>query len=411
MSPASIRTTTSLGLAAAALLLVTAACQRPASVSEAGGRLRVAEALVGDAEGYARAESPREFEFPRDHGPHPDYRTEWWYFTGNLEAVDGRRLGYQLTFFRSALAPEMPSRSSAWASRQAWMAHLAVTDVADGSFRAFERFSRAGPGLAGARARPLRVWLEDWWVAAVNGGEGSEEGRDTARATAAAESWRSPAFPARLRAGEGGVALDLRLAPGKPPVLHGESGLSRKGSEPGNASYYYSLTRLETRGTITLDGREHPVRGLSWLDREWSTSALEEDQVGWDWFSLQLTDGWDLMFYRLRRRDGSTDRHSAGSLVDSGGARAALEVDAVELEVTDTWSSPAGDVTYPSRWILRAPGHDLELRVEPLVADQELDLTFRYWEGAVSVRGTHRGRRVEGTGYVELTGYAEPVRR
>lgn len=386
-------------LSVVALAMVACACQGQPPVAGSSGRLQVADALTGATGGFARADAPRRFRFPRDHGPHPDYRTEWWYLTGNLDADDGARFGYQLTFFRSALAAEMPERSSAWASRQAWMAHFAVTDVTNRSFRAFERFSRAGLGLAGARARPLRVWLDDWWMFGAPGGSRGP-GDDPASI-----------FPLRLHAAEDDVLIDLQLAPIKPPVLHGRDGLSQKGSGPGNASYYYSLTRLDTEGTLTVGERRSRVDGLSWLDREWSTSALEEDQSGWDWFSLQLTDGWDLMFYRLRRLDGSTDPHSAGSLVGPTGQRIPLDVAAVDLAVTEIWTSPRDGTHYPSGWILRIPAHGIELSAEPLLADQELDLSFRYWEGAVSVDGIHRGAAVEGSGYVELTGYGDDTWR
>jgi len=345
-------------------------------------RSATAELSAGETEGYARALEPRPFTFPADHGPHPDFSTEWWYFTGNLESAEGRRFGYQLTFFRRALAPEMPERSSAWASRQVALAHFALTDVEAERFHAFERTSRMAAGLAGARAEPFRVWLEDWSVSAEAGAE----------------------YPWRLEAAEDGIAIELELVSSKPPVLQGDRGLSRKGAEPGNASYYFSLTRLESSGVVTLGGERFEVAGTSWLDREWSTSVLEEGQVGWDWFSLQLDDGRELMVYHLRREGGGVDPLSKGSWVEADGRSETLRLEDFELEVHERWRSPRG-AEYPSRWLLRVPGKELELEIEPLVADQELDLSFRYWEGAVTARGSAGGEKVTGQGYVELVGY------
>jgi predicted secreted hydrolase len=276
------------------------------------------------------------------------------------------------------------------------MGHLALTDGASGTFEARERFSRGALGLAGARAEPFRVWIEDWVVETDSG------------ATAAEGAWPgSGIFPLRLEASDGGVGLDLRLEPSKPVVLQGEDGLSQKGPEPGNASFYYSFTRLVTTGSVTLGGREIPVQGQAWLDREWSTSALSQDQVGWDWFALQLGDGRDLMYYQLRLRDGRPDPLSKGVLVDADGRARPLTSGTVELTVLDRWASPRDGSVYPSRWRLVLPDEAIDLEIEPLVPDQEMNLTFRYWEGAVLVRGTSGGRPLEGRGYVELTGYGE----
>ncbi|HEX3557045.1 MAG TPA: lipocalin-like domain-containing protein [Thermoanaerobaculia bacterium] len=347
--------------------------------------LSVAGALrTGNEQGYARAIEPREFHFPADHGPHPEFRTEWWYYTGNLETAEGRRFGFQLTFFRSALAPEMGARESAWATRQAWLAHFTVSDVAGGRFHSFERWSRGAVGLAGARAEPFRVWVRDWSAAAVG----------------------EQAPPMRLAASEGEVGIDLVLQPGKPPVLQGDRGLSRKSSEIGNASYYYSLTRMPAAGAVRLGGERFAVTGLAWMDREWSTSSLGRDQVGWDWFALQLSDGSDLMLYRLRRQDGAADPASSGTVVAPSGEARHLRLADFQIAPSGEWRSPRSGARYPARWRLRIPAEELDLEVRPLLADQELDVSFRYWEGAVEIAGTRRGRPVGGRGYVELTGYA-----
>jgi predicted secreted hydrolase len=350
----------------------------------------VAGALrAADDRGYARALEPRELVFPADHGPHPDFRTEWWYFTGNLATPEGRRFGFQLTFFRSALAPEMPPRDSAWATRQAWLAHFTVSDVAGERFHSFERWSRGAVGLAGIETAPFRVWVEDW--------------------SAAAEQ-RGGVFPVRLRAAQGEVAIDLRLAQGKPPVLQGDRGLSRKSSAPGNASFYYSLTRMPASGTLRVGPETFAVEGAAWMDREWSTSSLGADQVGWDWFALQLGDGTDLTLYQLRHTGGQPDPASSGSIAAPDGTSRTLPFRAFSLDALDHWKSPRSGARYPSRWRVRIPSEGLDLTVTPLLADQELDVSFRYWEGAVAVEGTRRGARVSGQGYVELTGYAEAAR-
>lgn len=349
-------------------------------VAEVGGELAVAEALGGSTEGYEQALEPRPFVFPADHGPHPSFKTEWWYYTGNLATESGARYGYQLTFFRIALAPEGEERTSEWGARQIYMAHFALSDISGERFFAFERFNRPALGLAGAQAQPFRVWLEGW---EASGPDGS--------------------FPMRLQAAEGGVALDLTLEQGKPIVLQGEEGLSQKGPERGNASYYYSLTRMPTTGSITIDGERAEVSGLSWMDREWSTSLLSEDQVGWDWFSLQLSDETELMYFQLRRSDGTPSGTSSGTLVLPDGEPVDLAGGDVSLEVLETWESDG--VAYPSGWLLRAPGR--ELRITPAQRDQELRLTTRYWEGAVDIEGTADGQPITGSGYVELTGYGE----
>jgi predicted secreted hydrolase len=369
----------------------TVACSDTNRPSEP--RLSLVETLAGaDTAGYERAIAPRDFVFPTDHGPHPGFRTEWWYITGNLTstAQDGRSrdFGFQLTIFRSALSPRSPETESEWATNQAYMAHFTVTDVASGRFHAFERFARGAMGLAGASADPLRVWLEDW---TIEGAPATSDG-----------------FPLRLRAAQDGIALDLEVEAGKPAVLHGDLGLSQKGPEPGNASHYYSFTRMSGEGTLVVDRDTLAVSGLAWLDREWSTSALSAGQVGWDWVALQLDDGWDLMAYRLRRADGSTDEWSDATLVGPRGGTTQLAWGSeISMESTSTWTSPIDGAVYPSGWRVRVPERGWDLAVEPRIPNQELDLAFRYWEGAVSVRSTGEGAAdVTGRGYVELTGYA-----
>ncbi len=368
-----------------------AGCDSPDVRSDVG-RLSLAETL-GDVEtaGYARALAPRPFSFPEDHGPHPAFKTEWWYVTGNVTTADGRPFGFQFTVFRSALSP--PDRAagggaSAWSTNQAFMGHFGLSDPDGGTFHAFERFARGAVGIAGAHAAPFRVWIDDW----------------------ALESESEDAFlPLRLSARADGAALDLRLVDGKPRVLQGRDGLSQKGPEPGNASYYYAYTRLPVEGTIRVGGESLAVAGSGWLDREWSTSSLGPGQVGWDWFALQLDDGWDLMVYQLRNADGSADPTSDGVLVSPEGERVPLRWGRdFEIAALDQWRSAVDGASYPSRWKVTVPSRDLDLTVVPVLEDQELNLAFRYWEGAVRVEGSSRGEPVRGRGYVELTGYAGP---
>lgn len=373
-----------LGVVALAALLAAGAfriAHRPASAPPA---ISVTRALGGATEGFARAMTSRPFVFPADHGPHPEFRTEWWYYTGNLQTADGRHFGFQLTFFRIASAPTVVTRASAWASRDTYMAHFAVTDTAGRRFHSAGRLSRAALDLAGAQAAPFKIWLEDWSADGVAG----------------------DAAPVRLRAAQDDAAIDLTLTSAKPVVLQGERGLDRKGAEPGNASYYYSLTRMPATGRVTVGGTAFDVKGLAWMDREWSTSSLGAGLVGWDWLALQLDDGRELMLYHLRRADGTADSFSGGSLVAVDGMSRRLALGDFRIEVRETWTSPRDGTRYPSRWRVTIPSEALELDIVPRLPDQELTLAVRYWEGAVRAEGRAGGRPVAGMGYVELVGYA-----
>jgi predicted secreted hydrolase len=374
----------SLGVAVALLGLGAYWFTAPSAEADLRTSVSVAEAMGSDTTGYRRATEVRPFTFPSDHGPHPGYKTEWWYVTGNLSGPQAEPYGYELTIFRLALTPPDAAPDSAafsdWRTNQLYMGHFAVTDGASETFHAFERFERGGAGLAGAQADPFRVWLDDWSMTGLDG----------------------TAFPMQLRAQEQGVGVDLTLRPTKPRVLQGDQGLSQKGPGDGNASYYYSYTRLDTEGALVLDGDTLSVTGQSWMDREWSTSALGPEQEGWDWFSLQLDDGRDLMYYQLRRTDGTPSPFSEGVIVGPEGETRKLERSDVQIEVLDRWTTPDGTHTYPVEWTLRVPGEDIDLTITPYMPNQELDVSVRYWEGAVRVKGSASGR-----GYVEMTGYGE----
>ncbi len=325
------------------------------------------------------------FQFPRDHGAHPDFRTEWWYYTGHLASPQGERFGYQLTFFRVALAKPAPGVRSAWAAHTVYFAHLAVTDVQGRTFRYREQAQRGALGLAGAATDRLHVWVDDWLA----------EGRGEAHF---------------LKAARQGLGLNLTLTPLKPPVFHGEGGFSSKAAGADHASQYYSITRLATRGTLTLDGREIPVTGESWLDREFSSSQLAPHQAGWDWFALQLADGSDLMLYQLRLKDGGLDPASAGTFIDPEGRTRHLGPRDFTVKATALWRSPHSGARYPAAWEIAVPSLGLSLALSPTLADQELRTTastqVTYWEGQVGVQGTRNGEPLSGLGYVELTGYA-----
>jgi predicted secreted hydrolase len=356
---------------------------RPDERTEVQAEISVFDVLSSEDSGFARALNPREFSFPADHGPHPEYGIEWWYYTGNLDTAQGRHFGFELTFFRIGLTSEEQDRDSDWAASQLYMAHLGFTDVEGGRFYSFERFIREALGLSGAQASPFRVWLEDWSAASVS----------------------SETLPMRLQASEGDIAIDLTLDSVKPVVLHGKDGLSQKSAGPGNASYYYSFTRMPASGTVRVGSQSFQVSGMGWMDREWSTTALAENQAGWDWFALQLSDGREVMYYQLRLRDGAVGSFSSGTIVMEDGSTRTLKPEDVHIEVLDRWGSPRGG-TYPSRWRIYIPSESLEVEVIPYIQAQEMDVSVRYWEGAVRISGTAAGQPVSGSGYVEMTGYA-----
>lgn len=424
--------------------------------------IRVSDALNADnmenMENFQRATPPATIQFPEDHGLHLDFKTEWWYFTGNLQTASGREFGYQLTFFRSALAPnnntEKNPPQSTWATRQIFMGHFAVTDKANGAFFHTERFTRMSAGLAGCelffktnafnneeKRPPFKIWLYDWNVQtrlqrtteikslrlqdslqdkSEKNGEGNNQKNNSATI-----------FPLELCAtlqpedadGENEIELTLRLDSVKPVVLQGENGYSPKSMSGANASYYYSHTRLATQGEIRIGAKRFALNGLSWLDREWSTSALEKNQTGWDWFSLQLDDGSDVMFYRLRQRTENNaivaDSASSGVLVRKDGSTKKLHFRDVHLTPQTFWQSPVAHTiilnnsrkqhypVYPAIWRFSAPTENLELTLTPLVANQELLTSVRYWEGAVKASGTRNNKTISGKGYVEMTGYAD----
>ncbi|MHB8068845.1 MAG: lipocalin-like domain-containing protein [Desulfobaccales bacterium] len=327
----------------------------------------------------------RAFQFPRDHGAHPRYKTEWWYYTGHLRSKDGEPFGYQFTFFRAGVRKPDPQARSAWALNTVYFAHLALSDITGKNFIFREKANRGALGLAGAEEGRLTVWI-DSWQAVMQGDAHYLQARDE------------------------GLELDLFCTPRKPPALHGEGGFSRKADEGAAASYYYSLTRLDTKGRLLLGERSLEVTGSSWMDHEFFTHTLAPEQAGWDWFALQLDDGWEVMLYLLRRQDGSIDPASSGSLIDPQGQARRLQLADFRITPTATWKSPHSQAVYPAGWKLEIPGAGYTLTLTPTLSDQEIRAgeagAITYWEGQVKVEGQGQRQSVKGLGYVELTGYA-----
>ena len=318
------------------------------------------------------AAAPATIDFPRDHGTHPDAAIEWWYYTGHLTDPKGSEYGFQVTFFRV---------------RDIYLAHFAWTDVARGRFLFEEKTHLGLPGIAGAAAGRLDVSNEDW--------------------SARAEGDRVRLTAGRRDLGE----LVLTLTPSKPPVLNGDAGLSRKGPGPNDFSHYVSITRFSAAGTLTPPkGAPLNLTGTAWFDHEWGPGALPEGAVGWDWFALQLSDGSDLMLYRMRLTGGRASPFSAGTFVPPSGPPKAIAWTDVALASTSTWTSPHTRATYPGVWTLAVRSLGLETTITPLSADQELatlkSTGVTYWEGTCRVEGTRDGRPIRGRAYVEMTGYA-----
>ncbi|TYT74924.1 lipocalin-like domain-containing protein [Desulfobotulus mexicanus] len=340
---------------------------------------------------FPRVDGPCGLVFPKDHGPHPDFRTEWWYYTGNLMTDTGRHFGYQLTFFRSRLGPPgrftQPEKSSPWRTEEIWMAHGAVSDMEGRRHFHASRLMRPEPGMVswGMEDSAFFIHMGEW---KMNLGEKKQH----------------------LALVEHDFAFSFELEPEKPLILHGDGGYSLKGNAPERASCYYSFTRLKTRGSIILGEEKYGLEGLSWMDHEFSSEPLDPDAVGWDWFSIHLSDAYDLMFFQVRAKDGSALIYS-GTLVDPEGKSVSIPMEDVALSVQSTWRSPESGAVYPVAWRLQLPSVDLDLYFETPLKDQEMRPqdspgSVIYWEGSILVSGTRKGKALTGKGYAELTGYA-----
>ena len=342
---------------------------------------------------------PYQYQFPRDHNSHPAYATEWWYYTGHLQSQDGRKWGYQLTWFRTALAPSI-DRKSHWAARDLMFAHFALTDERGQTFYFADRIGRANLGLNGADAdsKTPRIWCGDWVL--KFGGKSGQTQTLRARGVSDARATQGQTF-----------ALDLTQSALKAPVEHGLNGVSQKSAGKGRASHYYSFTRLQTRGTLVVGDQRLSVVGQSWFDHEFGSNQMDKSQVGWDWFSIQLSDGRELMVYRLRLKNGKTEPLSSGTLVEKNGKSRHLTRAEFILTPLTQWKSPATGATYPAQWRVTLPREKMTLVVTPTIANQELrpartGANLAYWEGSVGARGSQNGRPIAGVGYLEMTGYA-----
>lgn len=351
----------------------------------------VAAVPSNDLSGYARAIEPWAWSFPRDYGAHRNFQTEWWYYTGNLSDAAGRRFGYQFTIFRRAITPQSAETDSEWRTNQVYLAHFTISDITSQTFYHDQRLSRGSADLADAlpnESAPdaaYRVFIEDWQITA------DENLPDRFNITAASADF----------------AIDLTLDALKPPALQGDNGLSPKSAVVGNASYYYSHSRLATSGLLRLKGQDFAVSGLTWKDHEFSTSALGDTAQGWDWFGLHFDDGRDLMIGQIRLTDGGIEPAFGGLLIAPDGTTRYLASSEFRITSTERWVSPHNGATYPAGWEIDIPSENLTFTITPLQPDQELyDTDPAYWEGAVRLSGG-----VTGYGYAELTGYATAMTR
>jgi predicted secreted hydrolase len=350
--------------------------------------------VAAESENYYPVTGPCHLEFPKDHGPHPGYRTEWWYYTGNLYSQSGERYGYQLTFFRRQISPPgaakyWPPRPSAWRTQQIYLAHAAITDISQKKHLQAEQVSREALKMAGASQENERsiIFVNNW--SALIGPKGHQ-----------------------LKVKSDEFSFDLTLVSLKPLVLHGQEGYSSKGKSSESASCYYSYTRLETKGKLTIEGKIIDVKGFAWMDHEFSTAMLEPDLKGWDWYCLQLSDQTEVMAFLLRNARGGISAASSGTFVNRQGQKRHLGKDDFAVTVLDTWKSPHSRAVYPSQWGMQIFPYALDLNILPNISDQEMRTSKStdviYWEGSVSISGTKSGQPIVGQGYVELTGYAKP---
>jgi predicted secreted hydrolase len=356
------------------------------SLARLAGMLLMVPALAAQ---YRMALPGYRYQFPRDHFSHPDFQTEWWYYTGNVKSTDERRFGFELTFFREGVDRD-PTKTGAWAIHDLYVAHLALSDLDGRRFYRAERTNRAGPGLAGASEAEHRVWNGNWEIRWQDGDQ-------------------------KLQALDDRFELQFTLHSQKVPVIHGENGVSQRAAGPGRGSHYISLTRLMTKGRIRLLGKDLDVAGLAWMDHEFFTHQLESDQVGWDWLSVQLDDNTELMLFRIRRRDGSVDPYSSGTFVDARGESMRLLAREFALQpANDTWTSTVTRAVYPVHWKISVPRLGIDLEVLTPLPEQEMvggtKFLPNYWEGAVVLNGRKGSSAMRGVGYLEMTGYDRPLK-
>lgn len=342
---------------------------------------------------FVLAQSSYEYSFPKDHFAHSGYQTEWWYYTGHLKTSGGEEYGYELTFFKVAWPKTTSPAFKGWTAKPIYLAHFAISDKKRNTFYYDEKLNRPIGKIAGASITQYHVWNEDWSVVL--------KGDDH-----------------HLTAQSGLYKINLKLTPKKQPVIHGLKGISLKGDEKGNYSYYYSMTRLETEGEIIISGNSFQCKGLSWMDHEWMSSKafyLGKESPRWDWFSLQLNNNMEIMFYTLRDKNSRVKSASSGTIIFSNQRKQHILLSDIQIEPLDYWDSPTSKGIYPIKWRMLIPKEDINLLITPFFKNQELNTKKStgviYWEGAVSVSGTIKGRLVSGQGYVEMTGYAKSIKQ
>jgi predicted secreted hydrolase len=314
----------------------------------------------------------RVFSFPADHGVHEGFRIEWWYVTANLKDAEGRDFGVQWTLFRSAQDPAV--QGSGWRNQTIWLGHAAVTSAS--VHHAAERYARGGVGQAGVRTTPFDAWIDDWQLKTQAAGN-------------------DPLAAMQLKARDAHFNYELQLTSTRPLVLQGDQGFSQK-SEQGQASYYYSQPFFQARGHLEIDGQRYEVSGPAWLDREWSSQPLTENQTGWDWFSLHLESGEQVMLYRMRHKEGAP--YLTGTWIDAHGQATTLHADEISLAPLDT--AKVEGRAMPVRWSVKIPGKQLDITTRALNPGAWMNLRIPYWEGPVQLSGSHGGN-----GYLEMTGY------
>jgi predicted secreted hydrolase len=353
------------------LLLLMLLCATPLQTCEAREFL---QALPG-----------YQFKFPQDHAAHEDFRTEWWYYTGHLETADHKHYGYELTFFRNGMAKADEKDHSPWKLNNIYLAHFAVSDINNRQFHYFQKLNRGGRGPAGASSDNYYVYNENWFV--------EQLGKEMV-----------------LRAEAPGLAIHLDLNSAKPEIIHGENGVSQKAACKGCASHYYSLTRLQTNGFIYIDGKPTAVTGTSWMDHEFGSNQLTSEQVGWDWFSLQLSNNTELMLYLMRNSKGGIDPNSSGTVIRPDGSTRHLKLTDFKVTATKKWKSPSSKGVYPMEWQVEIPSEQCKLKITPDFEGQELETDkstgVTYWEGASTAEGSFQQKPVKGEAYVEMTGYS-----
>jgi predicted secreted hydrolase len=330
-----------------------------------------------------------QYEFPRDHYAHREFKTEWWYFTGNIFDEANRRFGFELTFFREGIIPyaQRTAQQSRFVVEDLKFAHFTVTDQSGRKFRFSQKVSRGAFGEAGFDRGDQIAWIDDWSLSIAGAAE------------------------FHLAAAMADASVNLVLLPEKQPAVHGQNGVSMKAAGESHASHYYSLTRLATRGSIRIGGKEYRANGVSWFDHEWATNQLAPNQVGWNWLCVQFANGTDLMLYQMRLADGTIDTASSGTLVAIDGGVTHLTSGDFTMKATARWQSAKTGAVYPVEWQVDVPSRELNFAVRPILQEQELALQpLAYWEGAIGVTGKLRDERIDGDGYLELTGYAGPLR-